>query len=132
LAPLRDCVACVAGQVWDPQGKSADRTALDQLQLAVQEAASNIIRHAYASEPGRPIEVVIEADRGRICVSLHHWGADFDWSSVEPPAFDGSRTGGFGVYLIEQSVDEVTYFCDDAHKNTIRLVKYRASETLHE
>jgi anti-sigma B factor antagonist len=45
---------------------------------------------------------------------------------VAPPAFDGSRQGGFGVYLIKQTVDEVHYFCDARGRCGVRLVKKRA------
>ena len=44
---------------------------------------------------------------------------------VAPPVFDGTREGGFGVYLIRQLVDEVHYTRDSAGLCAIHLVKKR-------
>ena len=52
-------------------------------------------------------------------------GKPFDPKEARPPSFDGSRDGGFGVYLISQSVDEVCYSRDAAGRNCISLTKYR-------
>jgi serine/threonine-protein kinase RsbW len=106
-------------------GERASDETLIRLELAVDEAATNIIRHAYGGESGRPIELVIEADEDQVRVSLYHLGRDFDPRAVQPPVFDGSREGGFGLYLIEQAVDEVCYFHDDQGRCGIRLVKKR-------
>jgi len=122
LAPIRAFVRDACRDAWGEQG--SDET-LIRLDLAVTEAATNIIRHAYEGESGRPIELVIEADADQVCITLYHRGRDFDPSVVEPPVFDGSREGGFGLYLIEQAVDEVRYFRDDQGRCGIRLVKKR-------
>ena len=100
--------------------------ALNLLELAVNEAASNVMRHAYEGrEDGR---IVVEADANdeRVCVRLRHEGKPFDPAQAAPPTFDGTREGGFGVYLIAQSVDEVVYDQDEGGQNTVTLVKMRA------
>ncbi|MBV8774011.1 MAG: anti-sigma factor antagonist [Deltaproteobacteria bacterium] len=99
-----------------------------QLQLAVTEAASNIARHAYGGQAEQPIELEADAFADRIIVRLYHSGLGFDPEKVPPPAFDGSREGGFGVYIIAKSVDEVRYFKDDRGRNCISLTKYRNCE----
>jgi anti-sigma regulatory factor (Ser/Thr protein kinase) len=103
----------------------ADQAAIAQIELALDEAATNIILHAYEGEKGRPVEVMIEAGEDRISVTLYHCGRDFDPECVEPPVFDGSRESGFGLYLIQESVDEVHYFHDDCGRCGICLVKKR-------
>ena len=57
--------------------------------LAVQEAATNIIRHAYRGQPGQPIQLTLEADPEQICVVLHLPGPRFPPGHVPPPIFDG-------------------------------------------
>jgi anti-sigma regulatory factor (Ser/Thr protein kinase) len=42
---------------------------------------------------------------------------------VEPPAFDGSKESGFGVYIIAHTVDEMNYWRDDQGRNCISLQK---------
>jgi anti-sigma regulatory factor (Ser/Thr protein kinase) len=44
---------------------------------------------------------------------------------VSTPAFDGTEDGGFGMYIIAQSVDDVRYYRDERGRNTISLVKNR-------
>ena len=99
--------------------------ALDQLELAVNEAASNVMRHAYEGRADGRLLIETDADDGRVRVRLCHWGRPFDPAAASPPAFDGSREGGFGVYLIAQCVDEVEYGQDEHGQSHVTLVKHR-------
>ena len=60
---------------------------------------------------------------GRVSIRLHHLGDSFDPAAVSPPALDGSRESGFGIYLITKSVDDVRYSRDERGRNCITLVK---------
>ncbi|HEY1066707.1 MAG TPA: ATP-binding protein [Pirellulales bacterium] len=94
-----------------------------QLELAVNEAASNVMRHGLNGADDQPIGMEAEVYPDRIVLRILHRGAAFDRSGVAPPAFDGSRAGGFGVYIIEQAVDYVQYSCDSEGLNTVYLMK---------
>ena len=122
LAEIRSFVRDQCNKIW-PGESSAE--ALGKLELAVSEAATNIMLHAYARQPGRPIEVAVEGDDGQIMVSMYHQGCPFDPESVSPPSFDGSRHSGFGVYLIRESVDHVAYTQDADGKCGIQMMKRR-------
>ncbi len=98
---------------------------VSQLELAVTEAASNIMRHAYHGRTDQRIRVTADAFADRICIRLWHHGTAFDPAMVQPPVFDGSRDGGFGVYIIAHCVDEVRYVRDERGENCICLVKKR-------
>lgn len=103
-------------------------TAIDQetqsaLELGVNEAASNIMRHAYSGQNDKPVYLNGEIERGRLVIRLCHEGEAFDPSVARPPSFDGSRDGGFGLFIIEQTFDEVTYGVDDRGRSCTRLVK---------
>jgi sigma-B regulation protein RsbU (phosphoserine phosphatase) len=102
-----------------------DDEGVSQLELAVTEAASNIMRHAYHGRTDQRIQVTTEAFADRICLRLWHHGTAFDPTTVQPPVFDGSRDGGFGVYIIAHCVDEVRYVRDERRGNCICLVKKR-------
>lgn len=107
LATIRDVtrrVAEVAG--FDP-GQA------DQLALAVDEAATNVIEHAYGGAPGRVVEVRFD-DRGQ---DLRVEVVD-DGEGVDPRAFPDvdlrryaseRRTGGLGVHLMGRIMDSVTF-----------------------
>lgn len=93
-----------------------------QLELAVHEAATNIIRHAYGNRTDQPILIEIEVLEERIVVNLNHWGKPFkEPKSTPPPVHDGK--GGFGLYMIERCVDRVIYAVSPNGKNTISLFK---------
>lgn len=122
LPALRSFVLNLCQQAWDTP---ADELALSQIELALAEAASNVVRHAYEGQPGQPIEVVVEADDQKIAVSLYHLGKGFDPDTVAPPEFSGQREGGFGIYLMRAAMDEVSYFHDEGGRHGVRLVKNR-------
>src|SRR5262249_52526836 len=117
LADMRQFVRDACRRAWGPEAKEE---VLGQIELALQEAATNIILHAYGGEKDRPIELVLDADPDQVCLMLYHQGRDFDPSAVRPPAWDGSRTGGFGLYLINQCMDEVRYLHDGESRRGIR------------
>jgi PAS domain S-box-containing protein len=108
-----------------PSPLDEDRTAA--LELAVNEATSNVMKHAYHGRSDQRIFLEAEAFADRVIVRLHHLGERFDPSAVRLPAFDGSRESGFGIYLINQSVDEVRYYRDARGRNCIALVKFRTA-----
>jgi serine/threonine-protein kinase RsbW len=97
----------------------------DELDLAVNEALSNIMKHAYRGRTDQRIKVGAEAWPDHVVFRLHHLGETFDPSAVPPPAFNGSRENGFGFYMIAQLVDEVRYLRDERGRNCISLVKKR-------
>jgi len=109
-------------------GAGADDDALTQLELAVQEAATNIIRHAYGGEKNRPIRIDVRVEPEECRLTLYHEGKDFDPAAVIAPSFDGSRFGGFGQYLIGQCADQVRYIHNENGRHGIQLMKRRKFE----
>jgi sigma-B regulation protein RsbU (phosphoserine phosphatase) len=105
--------------------QSLDEASVGQLELAVTEACSNIMKHAYRGRTDQPIHLEIEIHPGKVSVLLHHLGDPFDPTKVSPPALDGSQVSGFGVYLITRSVDAARYYRDDLGRNCVALVKFR-------
>ncbi|HEY7219897.1 MAG TPA: SpoIIE family protein phosphatase, partial [Candidatus Binatia bacterium] len=104
-----------------------DEATVAKLELAVNEAASNIMKHAYQGRADQLIDIDAEALPTQVSVRLHHLGDPFDPSTISPPALDGSQESGFGIYLISQSVDAVRYYRDERGKNCIALTKLRPS-----
>lgn len=98
----------------------------NSLTLAVDEACTNIIRHAYTGKKDGEIE--LEAGIGlydlRIKVIDH--GEAFDFNSVKDPDLDHyvdiGKKGGLGIWLIKKVVDRVTY---RAYGDRNEMVLYR-------
>ena len=104
-------------------GGLLDQDDVADLELAVNEAASNIMKHAYHGRTDQWIQLEADIFPGRVSIRLHHLGDSFDPAAVSPPALDASRESGFGIYLITRSVDEVRYSRDERGRNCIALVK---------
>jgi sigma-B regulation protein RsbU (phosphoserine phosphatase) len=102
-----------------------DDESVGALELAVNEAASNIMKHAYHGRTDQRIHLEAEAFRGHVSIRLRHLGEPFDPAGAAPPALDGSRDSGFGAYIIIRSVDEVRYYRDERGRNCIALTKIR-------
>jgi serine/threonine-protein kinase RsbW len=103
----------------------------DQLALAVDEATTNAIEHAYGGDPDRQVVVHFE-DRGKdFRVEVIDTGAMVDPRSV--PRVDlqryasERRKGGLGVHLMEKIMDSVT-FRRSARRNVCLLVKHKDGE----
>lgn len=101
-----------------------------QLELAVHEVATNIIRHAYENRTNKRILIEMEAFEEHIMVYLNHWGKPFIQLKSPPrPFVDGNSKCGFGLFLIERCVDRVTYECTPTGKNIISLLKHKTRAT---
>lgn len=125
LAAVRALVRDVCRGAW----ATPDEEGLAQLELAVDEAAANVMLHAYAGKDDLPLEVDVAAAPDHVCVALFHQGEPFDPQRVAPPDFDGSRESGFGLYLIRQAVDDCTFFQDERGHHGVRLTKRWRCET---
>ena len=102
---------------------------LYDIQLAVDEACTNIISHGYAGLDPGSIIVDVEIDPEKIMVSLTDFGHSFEPSSAPAPAVDAPieerELGGFGLFFIQQSVDSMDYHVTE-DGNKMILTKYLA------
>jgi sigma-B regulation protein RsbU (phosphoserine phosphatase) len=123
LAELRRARAFVCHFCHTIPSGLLDEADVTALELATNEAASNIMKHAYHGRTDQ--RILLDADAFPDCVSirLHHLGDAFDPAMAPTPALDGSRESGFGLYLITKSVDEVRYSRDERGRNSIALIK---------
>jgi phosphoserine phosphatase RsbU/P len=123
LSQLGDMRAFIRDACRKAWGAHASKEAIDLLELAIGEAATNVILHAYERQGGQPIELIVEVDDEGVSVWIYHCGRNFDPCLAPPPIFDGTKESGFGLYLIQQAVDEVQYFHDERGRCGVRLFK---------
>lgn len=96
------------------------------VELAVHETCTNIVEHAYGDDRNGRIDVVFSlAERPRrLVVDLHDTGQTFlDISQLEEIDLEKANISGYGLFLIYQLLDEVTYQPQSGN-NRWRLVKY--------
>jgi len=99
------------------------------VQLAVDEACSNIIEHAYGGDGSEGlIECTLRSEADRLTIILRDWGHPFDPASVPAPDLaadlEACPIGGLGLYLIYHLMDEVHFEFGDAG-NVLTIVKYK-------
>ena len=98
-----------------------------KIKVTVYEACLNVIEHAYFSNPENWIEVTVSYDTERLFIVIHDWGKGFDFDphkeyDVEL-AVKNRKTGGFGLHIIQRSVDGIEYESDPEKGNRLLLVK---------
>jgi serine/threonine-protein kinase RsbW len=121
------------GLVRDVTGKLAEVAGFPEatargVGLAVDECATNVIKHAYGGAEDREIELRIEYMGSDFKVEVVDSGATVDPRSV--PDVDlqryasERRKGGLGVHLMGKIMDSVTYR-RAARRNVCCMVKHR-------
>ena len=89
------------------QARALDSDTVADLKLALTEAVSNSVRHAYGTPGEGQVDIRYELGPDRICVDVIDDGAGFD--PEEAPSFDGDELseGGLGIAIIRTVADDV-------------------------
>lgn len=100
---------------------------VSKIALAVDEACTNIIKHAYKFDPGKSITIIVRGRNGTFEVVIQDHGKEFDPAKVPTPDMkeylSHFRRGGLGVYLMKSLMDRVEYAIVPGKKNEVRLTK---------
>ncbi len=126
---------------WSPDGFASMRTAIVSLAgtcglseeraegvaLAAFEAGTNVVRHNAARDADSTVCCMLSAQGAELSVTLYYLGEAFMPSRVEPD-FSGESESGFGMFIIEKIVDEITYESPFPGVNRVRLVVRTDSE----
>lgn len=124
LSQVRDLVAAAV------QHGAFPAQFTNRLQIAVDEAVTNIVEHGYADRPRGAATIHLAAqvspEEFRITVTDH--GHTFDPNTltdidIERHVAQG-HSGGLGVFLMRKIMDVVDYRYEAGKKNRLVLVKY--------
>ena len=77
--------------------------------LGVDEACTNIIRHAYHLRDDQPIALSLEAKSDCVCLRLRDYGRQSAPEKMQGRAHDLIKPGGLGIHLIRNAFDKVDY-----------------------
>ena len=106
LSKVRDFIA----ECCEEAGFSTRET--NNTKLAIDEACTNVIKHAYKDKVG-DIDLHVGIKQGDVSVTLFDTGERFDYAGVKDPDLDQyvetGRKGGLGVFLINKLMDDVQY-----------------------
>lgn len=115
--------ACIAAILERVEYLSDPEVVTYNIQLAVQEACTNIVLHAYKGQSGGRIEVTMRlGDKQRFIINLVDYGVSFASPQNSNPNLDKPQIHGYGLFLIHQLLDEVDYKYDQ-NRNHWQLVK---------
>lgn len=99
------------------------------VQMAVDEACTNIIEHAYGGEGNEPIQCTCHITADGLTIILHDYGRPFDPTAVTPPNLEAKlqdrSSGGLGVHFIRQLMDQVRFEFSPHCGNKLIMVKCR-------
>lgn len=122
LSNIRDFVSRYAVKHGFTKDKVAD------IQLAVDEAYTNIIKHAYNNDTSKEVVINLEFNNEKMIVTLTDRGKGFDIEKYRKPnlkkQIEMKKRGGMGVYLIRKLMDDVSYQVKN-QKNILRMCKNR-------
>lgn len=123
LAPIGEFVVEAA------EAAGLDARSVYGVQLAVDEACTNIIEHAYGGEGHGEIECTCHIENAGLTVTLRDYGNPFDPANVAEPdihaGLDERDSGGLGVYFMHKLLDEVRFEHTSQDGNILTLVKRR-------
>ena len=86
------------------------KSSMDDVVLALAEAAQNIVKHAYNGQAtGDTMKVEIKFDNKQLIVELFDKGSPAIPQNIKPRKLDDIRAGGLGTFFIGQIMDEVIF-----------------------
>ncbi|MBI5953829.1 MAG: ATP-binding protein [Chloroflexi bacterium] len=123
LDEIREFVAQVARE-----GGFNDKE-IYSLQLAADEAATNIIEHAYEDVEDADFDVTCDMDDDTLVITMRDSGKPFNPSNVRLPNLKADlserKIGGLGIYLMRKLMDDVHYISNPRTGNLLTMTKRR-------
>jgi serine/threonine-protein kinase RsbW len=107
------------------RARALEPALIADLKLALTEACSNVVRHAYKEQPAGEVEVRYELDEDKLSVEVVDEGIGFDPEVAAAAAGDELDEGGLGISIIRAIVDELDIKSGDSG-SSLRFTKYLA------
>ena len=107
-----------------PRFNENDSTAIE---VAIVEAANNILKHSYSLESGHPITLYIHYNGREMEFTFQDQGMPFDPSEIKPVELSWNNIhdipeSGRGIYIIKEIMDSVNY-SRSGDINSLKLLK---------
>ena len=121
LSLIRDFISSSAAEA----GVAPD--VVENIILAVDEACTNIIKHAYKSFPDGELIIKTKSTLSRFVISITDFGNTFEPDTIPEPDlqkyYRQKRVGGLGMYLMKTLMDDVKYVSVPGKHNEVLLSK---------
>ncbi len=121
LDEIRDFVGDIA------RSAGFDEKDVYNIQLATDEAASNIIEHAYDGVTDGVLDLSCGMEKDAIRIVLIDYGDPFDPSVIPLPDLKADlserKIGGLGIFLMRKLMDEIHYEPRKDKSNVLTMIK---------
>jgi serine/threonine-protein kinase RsbW len=97
---------------------------IEDVELAVDEACSNVIKHAYKRDTSKKIVVKYVINQKYFKVVIEDSGSKADEDLIKGRNFEDIRPGGLGVHLIKRVFDVFKFDEKKKMGNRLILIKY--------
>ncbi len=121
LCIVGDCIESIFRRIEILKGSE---NLIYNVQLAVHEACTNIVDHAYAEEHSGDIQLSfsVKTEPLQLIVDVEDKGNTFDPTVITEPDSENLQVRGYGLYLIQKLMDQTDYTSLDG-TNRWRLTK---------
>ena len=122
------------GQIAEFVAERARQAGLDDaqvfdVQMAVDEACTNSMEHAYGGREDGLVRVCCYVEGEDFVVRVTDYGASFDPSAVPKPdlaaPLEKRATGGLGLFFMRELMDQVDFRAHPTEGNTVIMRKRR-------
>lgn len=122
LDVVRDFVAKIANIA------GFDGEHVNKIQLSVDEACTNVVKHAYKGTEPKDIKIQVEYDNEKIIVEVIDKGRGFDFRKIKEKDMNNYlnefRRGGLGIHLMKILMDKVNFSGQHSKKTQVTMIKY--------
>lgn len=94
---------------------------VSDIELAVSEACSNVLKHADESD--QQYQVTVCLAHRRVTITISDTGRGFDAVGAGETAPDEGAEGGRGLLLMRHLVDDLHFVSEGGDRTTLRLTK---------
>jgi len=100
-----------------------------KIELAVDEACTNVIKHAYNSDSGRHFTISTYFTEQELEIIIQDKGKPFNPQLLNKPLLvDKSKEGGMGLILIRKIMDKVKFVTKKGEVKEFHLTKYKSTK----
>ena len=86
-----------------------DENARGQVIISVNEALTNVMRHAYQGATDQPIVLRVEMCDQTLSISIRDWGSGVNPAERPERQRDPLKPGGLGMLCLRQYMDDVIF-----------------------
>jgi len=101
-----------------------DESGIEDMKLAVDEACTNVIKHAYKGDVSRKIVLKYKITRKAFKVSIEDSGIKARIDLLKGRNLNEIRPGGLGIHLIRRVFDVLAFDEREKNGNRLVLIKY--------